>query len=151
MHLKLTNGIPEKYSIGQLRRDNPNTSFPKNPTHELLADWNVYPLTLTDRPQVDHTQNVAEGTPALVDGVWIQVWDITDATAEEIQQRTEDQARSIRLKRDSLLSETDWIVITHTEKGMNIPLEWEVYRQALRDITGQEGFPFSVDWPIKPS
>jgi hypothetical protein len=150
MHIKLTNGIPEKYSIGQLRRDNPNTSFPKNPKDELLADWDVYPLTLTDRPQVDHTQNVAEGTPVLVDGVWTQVWDVTDATPEEIQQRTEDQARSTRLKRDGLLDETDWVVIMHTEKGTNIPLEWEVYRQSLRDITTQEGFPFSVDWPIKP-
>jgi len=38
----------------------------------------------------------------------------------------------------------------HTEKGTNIPAEWELYRQALRDITGQAGFPHQVEWPVKP-
>jgi hypothetical protein len=45
-HLKITNGQPETYSIGQLRRDNPNTSFPKVPSDALLADWGVYPYAV---------------------------------------------------------------------------------------------------------
>lgn len=36
------------------------------------------------------------------------------------------------------------------ERNENIPAEWEVYRQALRDITAQTGFPFTVEWPAKP-
>jgi len=28
--------------------------------------------------------------------------------------------------------------------------EWSTYRQALRDITEQEGFPYQVTWPTKP-
>lgn len=28
--------------------------------------------------------------------------------------------------------------------------DWAVYRQALRDLTAQEGFPFNIDWPVDP-
>jgi hypothetical protein len=68
-----------------------------------------------------------------------------------VEQLPQDQAeQNIRKNRDSLLQQTDWVVIMHTEKGTNIPLEWEVYRQALRDITEQAGFPYEVTWPVKP-
>ena len=150
MHVKLTNGQPEKYSIGQLRRDNPQVSFPKNIPDATLAEYDVYPLTATDRPQVDHTKNVIEGTPALVEGVWVQVWEVSEASPEEIGKRTEDQARSVRSDRDYRLQETDWVVIKAYERGENIQAEWELYRQALRDITAQESFPYSVGWPTKP-
>jgi hypothetical protein len=144
MHIKLTNGQPEKYSIGQLRRDNPNTSFPKNPTDQLLAEWGVYPYTSPDRPEYDPlVQRCVEGDFAEVSGAWLLPWVVENKPQE-------DAERNVRNRRDSLLSETDWVVVMHTEKGTNIPLEWELYRQQLRDITGQEGFPYSVDWPTKP-
>jgi hypothetical protein len=60
---------------------------------------------------------------------------------------TADEARSLR---NNLLVETDWIVIKSYERGQNIPAEWELYRQALRDITEQTGFPYEVTWPTKP-
>ena len=144
MHLKMTNGQPEKYSIGQLRRDNPNTSFPKAPSDELLARWDVYPYTVPVRPDFDPlVQECTEGNFVEVNGAWMLPW--------VVQDKAQDQAeRSIRSKRDGLLSETDWIVIKAYERNANIPAEWEMYRQALRDITSQEGFPYSVIWPTKP-
>lgn len=91
----------------------------------------------------------------LVDGV------LVDMTQEEVQEilslqsnteantlkASEDQ---VRFKRDKLLQETDWIVIKSYERSANIPAEWELYRQALRDITSQAGFPYGVTWPAKP-
>lgn len=62
----------------------------------------------------------------------------------------EEMCIRVRSKRNVLLQETDWIVIKSYERGQNIPAEWELYRQALRDITTQAGFPYSVVWPIKP-
>jgi hypothetical protein len=88
-------------------------------------------------------QNCVEGSFAEVSGAWLLPWVVENKPQE-------DAERNVRNRRDSLLAETDWVVVMHTEKGTNIPLEWEVYRQALRDITGQEGFPYSVDWPTKP-
>jgi hypothetical protein len=150
MHIRLTNGQPEKYSIGQLRRDNPQVSFPKSIPDALLASYGVYPLTPVERPVADHTKNVNEGTPKQINGTWTQVWDITEASAKEIEIRTQEKARSVRSERDHMLQQTDWIVVMNAEKGTNIPVEWQRYRQALRDITGQARFPFSVTWPEKP-
>jgi hypothetical protein len=61
-----------------------------------------------------------------------------------------DQAKSVRTSRDDKLKETDWIVIKNLELNANIPGAWEVYRQALRDIPTQAGFPWTITWPDAP-
>ena len=144
MHLKLTNGTPAKYTLGQLRRDNPRTSFPKLIPDDLLASYDVYPYTRPAAPDYESlSHHVTDGAFEQVDGAW--------SLPYVVEQLPQDQAeRNIRSRRDGLLQQTDWVVIMHTEKGTNIPLQWEVYRQALRDITTQPGFPFSVEWPTKP-
>lgn len=145
MHLKLTNGQPEKYSLRQLRKDNPNTSFPAEPTDALLATYDVYPYTRPDRPDHDHL------TTTVVDGNFEQDSVGNWSLPYVVQQRPQaDAERNVRSRRDALLAECDWVVIVRTEKGTNIPMGWEVYRQALRDITAQEGFPYSVTWPTPP-
>ena len=55
-------------------------------------------------------------------------------------------ALTIRNKRDQLLAETDWMALS----DVTMSTEMQSYRQALRDITGQAGFPYSVTWPTKP-
>jgi len=57
-----------------------------------------------------------------------------------------DFALQVRMERDRLLAETDWMALSDT----SMTLDWTTYRQALRDITGQAGFPYSVTWPTKP-
>ena len=61
-----------------------------------------------------------------------------------------EQAKSVRQSRDDKLKETDWIVIKNLELNANIPGAWEVYRQALRDIPAQSGFPWTITWPESP-
>ena len=61
-----------------------------------------------------------------------------------------EQAKSVRTSRDDKLKETDWIVIKNLELNANIPGAWEVYRQALRDIPTQAGFPWTITWPDAP-
>lgn len=152
MYLKQINGAIEKYpySIGELRKDNPQTSFPKNPNNELLAEWGVFPVAPTPQPKVDHTKNVTEVDPVKTGDAWVQTWQVTDASQEEIEQRTESQATSVRYERDQKLAECDWLVIKAYETNSNIPAVWELYRQALRDVPQQEGFPWAVVWPEKP-
>jgi len=55
-----------------------------------------------------------------------------------------------RQRRDELLTATDWVVIKSQETGQPVPPEWAAYRQALRDITDQPGFPLDVVWPTEP-
>ena len=61
-----------------------------------------------------------------------------------------EQAKSVRQSRDDKLKETDWIVIKNLELNANIPGAWEVYRQALRDVPTQAGFPWTITWPVEP-
>lgn len=147
MHIKLTNGAPENYSVAQLRADNPQTSFPAQIPDSLLAEWDVYPLTPTVPPAHDHTKTMTEGTPVQVDGVWTQVWIMTDATQEEIDRRTQDQASNARADRNAKLASSDWTQVA------DAPVDkaaWAAYRQNLRDVTAQAGFPWSIQWPVEP-
>jgi hypothetical protein len=52
----------------------------------------------------------------------------------------------IRQERNRLLVETDYLALS--DNTMSAAMT--TYRQALRDITNQSGFPTSVTWPIKP-
>ena len=56
---------------------------------------------------------------------------------------------AVRAKRDRLLTATDWCVVRAQESGAPVPLEWQAYRQALRDITEQTD-PFNINWPVRP-
>jgi hypothetical protein len=152
MYIKAINGVIEKYpySTYQLKQDNPQTSFPSVISDELLADWDVFPVVSTPYPEVNYTQDVSEGTPVFVNGQWTQVWVVSDATPEEIAQRTEDKATEVRSERDALLTACDWIVIKATETDVPEIEAWKAYRQALRDVPQQPGFPWNVVWPQPP-
>lgn len=58
------------------------------------------------------------------------------------------QEEIVRFERNSLLKDTDWMVLSDSSQPSQ---EWLDYRQALRDIPQQEGFPSNVVWPIKPT
>ena len=93
----------------------------------------------------------------IVDGNIIEV-DENDArhstqhgyTQSQIEtQLAEELAIEVRSERNRLLIETDWT------QGRDVVLsndaEWKTYRQALRDLSSQSGFPSNVTWPTKPS
>ena len=84
MYLRIINGIiTYPYSIQQLKIDEYNTSFPKELTTEILEEWGVFEVNRTPKPN-DYTKTITEGTPQLVDGSYIQIWDEVDATQSEI-------------------------------------------------------------------
>jgi hypothetical protein len=146
MYLRLVDGVPEKYSIERLRLDNPNVSFPVEISTATLAEFDVYPYSRPARPEYDRL------TAKLVDADFLQSeggsWLLPYAVE---QLPLADAEQNVRAERTRLLAETDWVVVFHTEQGTNIPLEWEAYRQALRDVPEQTGFPYQVVWPTKPT
>lgn len=153
MYLKTTNGTIDTYpyNVGQLRRDNPNTSFPKRIPDDMLAEWEVYPVTVEDQPSyTERTQSAAqEAMPTGSGSSWTVGWVVTDKTAEEIQQYDDNVAASNRSTRDSLLSDSDWTQVADAPVDATA---WTTYRQALRDITAHANWPNLVDadWPTKP-
>ena len=150
MYIK-TNGILSTYSISELRADNPQVSFPKEIPDSILAEFGVYPLKSTTQTTCNTaTERVEEGTPVQQDGKWVQVWNVVSLTAEEMQQRNDAKANSVRIQRGELLVASDWTQIDDSPLDNIKKAEWATYRQALRDITIQEGFPWEINWPTKP-
>ncbi len=60
---------------------------------------------------------------------------------------TEYQVRKVR---EGLLQASDYIVLINAEAGTDVPQNWIDYRQALRDVPNQSGFPTDVIWPTYP-
>lgn len=56
----------------------------------------------------------------------------------------------VREQRNVLLTESDWTQLDDSPVTNDKKLEWASYRQELRNIPDQEGFPFQVVWPSKP-
>lgn len=147
MYLKLTNGQPENYTIGQLRRDNPNTSFPKNIPSSILESFGVYTYTQEQQPAFNEkTQKLEDGGFVEQDGAWLRTWNIVEKTPEELAEWIESKKQQVRSQRDTLIAQTDYLALSDN----TLSPEMATYRQALRDITTQEGFPESVSWPTKP-
>ena len=72
-------------------------------------------------------------------------------TAEQLAKEAHEAAvDSARAKRDRLLAESDWVTIRAADTGDPVPTEWQTYRQALRDIPEQTGFPEEIEWPQEP-
>ena len=147
MYLRIINDTIEyPYDILTLREAYPNVSLPEILSDESLIEWDMHVVQPTPIP-IDHTKNITEGTPTLIDGVYYKSWVQTDATSEEVSYRIENQWETVRIQRNELLTECDWTQLS------DIPSEtkeaWTIYRQALRNITTQTN-PFNIEWPVKP-
>jgi len=59
----------------------------------------------------------------------------------------EQEAEEVRTQRDALLSQSDWTQVPDAPVDQSA---WATYRQALRDLPEQEGFPQEVVWPQIP-
>ena len=162
MFVKITNGQVAQYpyTAGDLRRDNPKTSFPKKIPEATMADFGMFPVGYEAAPDYDPlTHRIQHSNlPDLKDGKWLLTKTVVALTAEQIAANTEAKAKEVRKDRDAKLADTDWIITKETEKaardglGLQIPLVWLDYRQALRDITSHANFPYldEADWPTKP-
>ena len=150
MFIKLNNGVAQDYTIGQLRKDNPSTSFPRTITEELLAEYDVYPAVHGAMPSYDEaTQRVAQNAAATeVDGVWTYGYTVESLTDAEIAAVLAQKASGVRAVRDDKLAATDW----HALSDVTMSAEMVAYRQALRDISSHANFPNlqNADWPVAP-
>ena len=75
---------------------------------------------------------------------------VIDSIVEEAIEKEPSEDEVVIDERNALLEDTDWVILRYFDQGEEVPLEWKEYRQALRDIPEQEGFPESVDWPEMP-
>jgi hypothetical protein len=138
------------YSVTDLKRDNPQVSFPQNMADESLLDFDVYRVYFSSQPDFDaSTQRLQEIAPTYNGdaGRWEQVWQVVDKTVEDLSSETSAKAEEVRSERNRLLSESDWTQV------LDAPVDqqaWLTYRHALREVPQQSGFPWEVEWPTLP-
>lgn len=82
-----------------------------------------------------------------IDGKWYTKYSVADMEQEAKDAVDAQQAASQRAYRNNLLSGCDWTQVADAPVDKVV---WATYRQALRDVTSQAGFPWTIDWPVKP-
>lgn len=150
MYTRIINNQPIwPYTPDLLKIEEPGTSFPKVITEELLNEFQVFSVLIDSKPTTTYQQDAIRLDPVLENGQWVQHWNIIEVTEEVQQQRYEYESGEVRNERNKLLTQSDWT------QGRDIPEEvstiWQPYRQQLRDITNQIGFPFEIIWPAPPA
>jgi hypothetical protein len=153
----------------QLKNDNPQTSFPKQITTEILDSYgydavlNGAAASVTPPYETSVRDGVEEingqwFTKFVVGPVFTDTTDedgnVTTAADNEAAYRTRidnEVAARVRVERDAKLAACDWTVLTDSPLTTAKKTEWKTYRTALRDIPSDSGFPHSVTWPTEPS
>jgi hypothetical protein len=82
-----------------------------------------------------------------IEGKWYTKYSVADMDAEAIAAKDAEQAKAVRQQRTEKLKDTDWTQLADSTADKTA---WAAYRQALRDITAQAGFPWTIDWPAQP-
>ena len=152
MFVKIENGAVSQYpyTLEQMRLDNPATSFPKVISQQLRESFGVFDVGYEGAPEYDPTtQRVVTSTiPSLIGGKWTLTKTIEQQTPEQIAINTANKAGQVRSDRNKKLTSSDWT------QGKDIPdnisSAWATYRQALRDVPSQAGFPWDIQWPTQP-
>ena len=91
---------------------------------------------------LDFADNLVEATEGVI-GSSYNAGVFTDPTDTRTE---EEKAESARIIRDGILKDTDW----RASSDLTLSTEWATYRQALRDVPAQAGFPNEVNWPTEP-
>lgn len=135
--VKIIDGSLIPYTEEKFRLDNPQTLYGKTISSVHLNDQGVYRVFTLPKPEIPIGKKCCRNEVPTKNqfGHWVLGWTLMPLNAQE--------ARSLRNK---LLAETDWTA----NSDVTMSAEMLTYRQALRDITDQAGFPDSVTWPIKP-
>ena len=147
------NGSITQYPIGavEVRRRFPNTSFPVDIESADLTAFGVVTVHNIPQPSIDiRTEKLEEGTPAFNGTQWNQVWDVLPLSAAEQQAITDSQAEYVRSVRNERLADCDWTQLADSPLDADAKTAWALYRETLRMVPDQPGFPWNVQWPQQP-
>lgn len=120
-------------------------------TSEVLESLGAVVLLEGAQPTTTRYQTCFREGVEQIDGNWYTKYSVADMDAETIATKDAEQATSVRIQRDEKLKESDWMVVKSIETQSVFSPEWATYRQALRDVTSQSGFPWEVQWPEQPT
>ena len=149
--IKVQNGIASREQL---------PTFLMGLAPESLADlsWTDPALGVSDAawwPQEDQSPALGEhevyGAETLTLDAPRKVVFVTRAVQpmpqEQIDALAAGQAVQIRAARNAKLTASDWTQVADAPVDQ---AAWATYRQALRDVTAQAGFPWTITWPVAP-
>ena len=159
----------EVKSQGQIRLDNKNMSLPKVWTESVHDALGVDPVLASPQPTPSGDFKVFGRNGVVQDsnGNWVEAWverdmfqeyTVTDEEGVEttvtVQAQKDAKVAADRATREAaerdvrntLLKETDYYALS----DVTMSDAMKTYRQALRDVPAQSGFPNSITWPEKP-
>jgi hypothetical protein len=144
---------------GEFRALHPDTSFPQQISEETLNAFGAD--VVFEGPQATggtvYQYSQASGVEQ-VNGKWFTKYILgpvftngeTTAVAQEAAYKAmkdAEQAKSVRASRNEKLKECDWTQVADAPVDQ---AAWATYRQALRDVSSQNNFPWAVIWPTQP-
>ena len=116
-------------------------------TAEVLASLNANVVLEGPQAQPTRYQTAYRDGVEQIDGQWFTKYSVADLDQEAIAAKDAEQAKFVRKERNKKLSESDWTQIADAPINK---VTWATYRQSLRDVTTQTGFPWDIVWPEQP-
>jgi hypothetical protein len=140
--------------------------FPKDATEEVLNEWGADIIyegpqatggTVYQYSQRDGIVRIGDKWytnyilgPVFTDRAATEDEPAKTAAEQEAEYKAmkdAEQAKSVRASRTEKLKDSDWTQIADSTADK---AAWAAHRQALRDVTAQAGFPWTIDWPEQP-
>lgn len=136
-------------SVGEIadyRSMFPHTSFTQSgPDDEFLSQNGC--MKVSNFKDYDTATHKLTATTPYIEGGMVYTVTVEPKSQDDIAAETAVKAIKVRAERNTKLAASDWTQVA------DAPVDkaaWATYRQALRDVTGQPGFPSEVQWPSQP-
>ena len=147
IRIRATGQVMLESELRQWAKDNNGPSWGQT-TPEVLEALGADPVLEGPQPSPTRYQVAFRDGVQQIDGQWFTKYSVADMDAEAIAAKDAEQAKAVRADRNARIAASDWT------QGKDIPDNissvWAAYRQALRDVPQQAGFPWDVQWPTQP-
>ena len=144
MYAKIIDGALVKYPyyLEEMRSEYPDATVPDEPSDEELAACDAKRAIMGPSPT--HSSRTHSFSTSFTDNKDGSVSIIL--VPDELDRRIAEF--NMRDARDSALTRCDWVITRAFEEGTPVPANYLAYRNALRDLPSQDGFPYSYVWPV---
>ena len=146
IRIRATGQVMLESELRQWAKDNDGPSWDQT-TPEVLEALGADPVLEGPQAQPTRYQVAFRDGVQEIEGQWFTKYSVADMDADAIAAKDAEQAKSVRDQRNTKLAECDWTQLADAPVDQ---AAWSTYRQALRDITLQSGFPWDIQWPVAP-
>lgn len=121
--------------------------FDMGPTPDIdYIKANGFMLVLNNK-SLDHRYEKLVAVEPYIKDDYVHTVDVVPKTPEDLEHDKRIKAAEMRRERNNILRECDWTQLPDSTADKEA---WLTFRQALRDITTQPGFPWEISWPKAP-